>query len=373
MTHDFSTKKNSFLNNIISFNRIDFSIFLPAVILVIISLATFFSLDSTIFRQQFTFFIVSVSFYFLFLNINYRVLGFYAKYLYIIMIILLTALFIIGIEAKGAVRWIDIFGVRLQFSEIIKPFFIIVLAHFLSTNEKVTFSKFLKALLILSPIFFLTLKQPDLGNAVIYFLTTVGMLIVYGFPIRYFLALLMSIIIPFPFMFSFLHDYQKARLLTFFSPTGDPLGSSYNAIQSLISIGSGGFLGKGFGQATQSILKFLPERHTDFIFATITESLGFVGGAVIVGIFAIFLYRIYFSSRAVHDKFSHLVVMGFYFFFLVHIFLNIGMNIGIVPIVGITLPFVSYGGSSLLTSFITIGILSSITFEYKKNRALEIK
>lgn len=373
MTHDFSSKRNSFLYNIISLNRIDFSVFLPAVLLVVISLATFFSLDPTIFRQQLTFFVVSIIFYFLFLNINYKVLGFYAKYLYIGMLVLLTALFLIGIEAKGAVRWIDVFGVRLQFSEIIKPFFIIVLAHYLSINDKVTFGKFIKSLLILSPIFFLTLKQPDLGNAIIYFLTTIGILIVYGFPVRYFVALLASIIIPFPFIFNFLHDYQRARLLTFFSPTGDPLGSSYNAIQSLISIGSGGFFGKGFGQATQSILKFLPERHTDFIFATITESLGFVGGAVIVGLFGFFLYRIYFASRVVHDKFSYLVVMGFYFLFLVHIFLNIGMNIGIVPIVGITLPFISYGGSSLLTSFITIGILSSIKFEYKKNRALEIK
>jgi len=288
------------------------------------------------------------------------------------MIFLLLTLFLLGIEARGAVRWIDLFGIRVQFSEIIKPFFIIFLAQYLTTNESRSLSKFLKALALMAPFFFLILRQPDLGNAMIYFFTTILMLLVFGFPFFYFIGLAFVLILPFPVFFTFLHDYQKERILTFIDPTRDPFGSSYNVIQSLISIGSGGWFGKGFGEATQSILKFLPERHTDFIFASISESIGFVGAIFLMGLFIFLLTRIYKISRNAHEVFPNLVLMGFYFLFMTHIFLNIGMNIGIVPIVGVTLPFVSYGGSSLLTSFIMLGIISSIKFDYKKSKPLEI-
>ena len=356
-----------------SFNRFNFSLLIPSVLLVFLGLATFFSIDPSIFRQQLFFLIVSIIFYFIFLNIDYRIFVVYSKYIYVFMIALLVVLFLIGVEAKGAVRWIDLFGIRIQFSEIIKPFFIIFIANYLSKSDDRSFFKFTKVLLLLFPIFFLTLKQPDLGNALIYFATTIFVLLVYGFPLKYFLGFGISGALLVPLVFNFLHDYQKQRLLTFVNASHDPFGSSYNAIQSLISIGSGGFFGKGFGQATQSILKFLPERHTDFIFATIAESLGIVGGMLILVLFTFLLYKIYKISTTVSDSFSYLVLMGFYFLFLTHIFLNIGMNIGIVPIVGITLPFVSYGGSSLLTSFIILGIISSITFDYRKKNSLEIR
>lgn len=356
-----------------SFNRVNFSILLPAVLLVSLGLATFYSIDARIFKQQFIFLLLSLFAYFVFLNIDYRIFALRSKYLYIIMVGLLLVLFLIGIEAKGATRWIDVFGIRIQFSEVIKPFFIIFMAEFLSKNNSRSFSKFIKSLILLLPIFFLTLKQPDLGNALIYLSTTVFILFVYGFPLRYFLALGGLAAVLGPILFNFLHDYQKLRIINFINPTSDPFGSSYNAIQSLISIGSGGLTGKGFGQATQSILKFLPERHTDFIFATITESLGFLGGIVLLSIFTFLMFRIYKISQDVSDSFSHLVLMGYYFLFLTHIFFNVGMNIGLVPIVGITLPFVSYGGSSLLTNFVILGIISSVTFDFRKKNSLEIR
>lgn len=355
------------------FKRISFSLLTPVFFLILLSLATFYSIDSALFKQQIFYLFFALVAYFLFLNIDYRALGFFPTYIYIGMVLLLSLLFLIGIEAKGAVRWIEIFGLRLQFSEIIKPFYVIFLASFLSATDSKSLIKFIKALLMLLPIFVLTLKQPDLGNAIIFFSLTIFMLFMYGFPFSYFLGLAVTLLIPFPIFFQMLRGYQRTRLLSFFNAGADPSGSSYNAIQALISIGSGGFFGRGFGQATQSILRFLPERHTDFIFATISESLGFVGGLFLIALYAFLLYRIYAISRLVNDSFSYLVLMGFYFLLVTHIFFNIGMNVGILPIVGITLPFVSYGGSSLLTNFIILGIISSIKFEFKRETSIEIR
>ncbi len=355
------------------FKRVNLTLLTPSLILVFISLTTLYSIDISFFRSQAVFFAVSIVAYFLFLHVDYHLFRLSAKLSYIIMLLLLGMLFLIGIEAKGAVRWIDLFGVRIQFAEIIKPFFIIFLADFLTKDESRSLKKFLVSLILVAPIFFLILKEPDLGNAIIYFFTAVFMFMMYGFPFKYFFALFVSIIVPLPFIFNFLHEYQKSRILTFLNLTHDPFGSSYNAIQSVISVGSGGIIGKGFGQATQSILRFLPERHTDFIFATICESLGFIGGIAIISLFIYFLYNLYKIAGFTRDTFSHLVISGFYFLFFTHVFFNIGMNIGILPIVGITLPFVSYGGSSLLTSFISLGIVSSMYSDLRKKHSIEIR
>ncbi len=355
-----------------SFNRIDFSLLIPVLLLVGLSMATFFSLSPILFQEQIVFLVVSLVAYLVFLNINYRIFGIYSRQIYITMVILLILLFLIGIEVKGAVRWLEIGGLRIQFSEVMKPFTIIFFAAFLSKDDSRSFSKFIIALLLLFPIFFLTLRQPDLGNAIIYLSSIVFMLFMYGFPISYFLGLGTAILIPAPFIFNLLHDYQKQRILSFLNSSQDPFGSSYNSIQSLISIGSGGFMGKGLGSATQSILKFLPERHTDFIFATISENFGFLGAASIIILFLLIMSRIYKISRSIDDQFSYLIVIGFYFLLLTHVLFNIGMNIGILPIVGITLPFVSHGGSSLLTNFIILGILSSIGFEFSHKNTLSI-
>ena len=171
-----------------SLNRIDLTLFIPPLLLVLLGLVTFYFIDISIFRQQFFFLLFSLIAYFIFLNIDYRIFGYYSKVLYIGMICLLLVLFVIGVEAKGAVRWIDIFGIRLQFSEIIKPFFVIFFAAFLSKDESRSFSKFVKSLLLLFPLFFLTLRQPDLGNALIYFFTCLFMLLMYGFSFKIFFS-----------------------------------------------------------------------------------------------------------------------------------------------------------------------------------------
>lgn len=354
-------------------NKIDFSLLFAPLLLVFVSLATFYSIDRVIFRQQLIFFFIAIIFYFIFLNIDYRIFGYYSKQIYVLMVFFLLVILLVGTESKGAVRWIEFFGVRVQFSEIFKPFFVIFFSAFLSFGESRSFSKFLTAFLLLLPVFFLTVKQPDLGNAIIFLFTLVFMLFSYGFSFTNFLIVGVPFFASLPILFKFLHSYQKNRILTFLSISQDPLGSSYNAIQSVISVGSGGIFGKGLGQATQSVLKFLPERHTDFIFATVSESLGFIGALFLLLLYFIFLYRIFQILKNVRTGFPRLILTGYFFLFLSHIFFNIGMNIGLIPIVGITLPFISYGGSSLVTNFIILGIMSSVGFESRKGESIEIR
>ena len=177
----------------------------------------------------------------------------------------------------------------------------------------------------------------------------------------------------FPIFWKFLREYQKQRLLTFFHFNVDPLGTSYNAIQSIIAVGSGMITGRGFGQGTQSTLRFLPERHTDFIFATLSEELGFIGSLVILAAFGFLFYRIYLIYKNSDSSFSKVFSQAAFFLLLVQFFMNIGMNIGIMPIVGVSLPFMSYGGSSLLSSFIFLGFLSSMSKGVDSKEVLEIK
>lgn len=358
--------------NRFSFHRIDLTLLIPSVLLVFISLATLFSIDQTLFRHQLMFFFASLFVFFIFLNIDYNFFTLYIRPIYFLSLLGLLLVLFFGVEVNFARSWFSFFGVQLQISEVIKPFFILVIAHYLATAKVSRIFKFTGAIGLSIPILFLILRQPDLGTASMYCATLAGMLLMYGFPVRYFIASVLLLVLPLPFLFPFLQEYQRERIFTFFNTTSDPFGSSYNAIQSLISIGSGGFFGKGLGEGTQSVLRFLPERHTDFIFASISEGLGFIGGISVICLFCYLLYRIYRVYQRTEDKYAQLIVAGAFFLFLVQMFVNIGMNMGIVPIIGITLPLVSYGGSSLLTSFIILGIVSSISYEFKRHSTIEI-
>lgn len=355
-----------------AFLYIDWHLLTPVIILVILGLTTLFSINIDLFKSQLTFFIFSIFIYILFTHSHYMILKLYSLPVYILSIFFLLIILVIGIESRGAVRWIDIAGIRIQFSEIFKPFLIVSLSFFLGSRN-LSLKTFFLTFFLMFPIVFLIYKQPDLGNALIYFFVTLFTLIFYGFPLLWFFVGGLIIFLASPVIWGFLHDYQRQRVLTFINPSGDPLGTSYNAIQSIIAVGSGKFLGKGLGEGTQSVLRFLPERHTDFIFATLTEELGFLGALVLLGCFAYLLYRIYLILTSTDDKFYKVFCAGAFFLILVQVVFNIGMNIGILPIVGITLPFVSYGGSSILSSFILLGLLSSVSKSFKNRTVLEIK
>ena len=352
---------------------IDWFLVLPVVILIAISLVTLISLNFSFFQSQLIFFIVGIFAFFFFSQTNYKILGIYSKPIYIISLILLLLVLFLGIESRGAIRWIEILGFRFQFSEILKPFLAVSFASFLIEKKRYNLNSFLNIFLFLFPIALLIFLQPDLGDALIYVGVVLAVVIYLGFSIKYFVALFAPLFVVMPLIWSILHDYQKQRVLTFLDPGKDPLGTSYNVIQSVIAVGSGMLMGKGLGQGTQSGLRFLPERHTDFIFATISEQLGFIGAIIILICFGFILYKIYQIFLNTNDKFCKTFSVIVFFSFLIQIFVNVGMNMGIIPIVGVTLPFVSYGGSSLLSNFIFLGLLSSINRDSKENEVLEIR
>ncbi len=352
--------------------NIDLFLLVPSIILVIISLSALFSINIDYFKNQLIFTIVSLFAFIIFSNINYKIIQVYKVPIYIGSIILLFIVLFLGIESRGSVRWVDIFGVRIQFSEILKPFLAVSFTAYLINKKQYNLKTLLYTLLYLIPVVFLIFMQPDLGNALLYLGIAVLSLIFFGFPLRFFVAGFILFLGIIPVLWRFLHDYQKRRIFTFINPSSDPLGSSYNAIQAVITVGSGMLLGRGLGQGTQSGLSFLPERHTDFIFATIAEELGFLGTLAIFICFALILYRLYTIYSNSEDRFCKIFSGVAFFAFLVQFFVNVGMNIGILPIVGVTLPFVSYGGSSLLSNFILLGLSSAVAKNFKEHKVLEI-
>ena len=350
----------------------DWGLLTPVIVLVILSLTTLFSLDFTLFKSQLLFFVIGIFAFIFFSQTNCKTVNLYALPIYIISIVLLIIVLIIGVETRGSVRWLDIFGFRVQFSEILKPFLAISFSSYLSSMNNYSFRILFLAICFLLPIVFLVFLQPDLGNALIYILVAVIAFIVFGFPFRIFFAGLVLLSTLSPILWRFLHDYQKQRILTFLNPN-DPLGLSYNAIQSVIAVGSGMLLGRGLGLGTQSGLRFLPERHTDFIFATLSEELGMIGAILVIITFAFLLYKIFTIFQNQENLFCKMFSTIAFSFIFLQFFVNIGMNIGILPIVGITLPFISYGGSSLLSNFILLGILSAMNKDDSSYKVLEIK
>ncbi len=358
--------------NKVFFAHIDWNLLTPVLILSLFGLTTLFSIDKAYFFSQ-LFFIVFSLFIFLFVtNIDLKMFHYAALPIYVVALIILAFVLFLGIESHGAVRWVEFFGVRIQFSEILKPFLILAFSSYLSQSDK-SLKSFLLTLVFIFPITMLIIIQPDLGNGLIYLGVALLTLVIYGFPLLWFGLGLVGLLALMPFFWHFLHEYQKRRIITFMSPSHDPLGISYNAIQSVIAVGSGGLFGKGLGEGTQSSLRFLPERHTDFIFATLSENFGFIGMVIIFFCFGALLYRIYIIFSQTDESFYKLICICAFSLILIQFFVNTGMNMGIVPIVGVTLPFVSYGGSSIVSNFILLGMVSSISKNFTKHNTLEIR
>ncbi|HXS15313.1 MAG TPA: FtsW/RodA/SpoVE family cell cycle protein [Candidatus Saccharimonadales bacterium] len=352
--------------------RVDMQLVIPVLILISISLSTIFSINGALFRNQFLFFILCFFVFFFFANTELESWEFFAKPIYIISLIALLILLFLGLESRGAVRWFDIGGYGIQFSEIFKPFLAIGLATFLAKRGDTKASTLGLITLLLLPVVFLIYKQPDLGSALIYVMATGITLLIYGFPFVWFGGAIVCFAAAIPLLFKFLHGYQQQRVLTFLHLTNDPLGTSYNAIQAMIAVGSGMLLGKGLGLGTQSSLRFLPERHTDFIFATLSEDLGFIGAGIVIFSFGFLLYRLYIIFKETESSFEKIFIAATFSLIFIQFFVNIGMNIGILPIVGVPLPFVSYGGSSLLSNAIFLGLASGIGSRHAKKSVLEI-
>ncbi len=299
--------------------------------------------------------------------INYRFYFDAGFLLYGLSVILLIAVKLFGKEIMGAQRWFSFFGINFQPSEFSKLAIVLVLARIFSdeTDSSYPFlSKVLFPLLIVLISSFLVFKQPDLGTAAILFLLFFTMGLSSKIKKKYFVGLLIAGIILSPLAWHFLKDYQKKRIAVFINPNVDPLGTGYTIIQSKIAIGSGGFAGKGFLSGTQNQFNFLPERHTDFIFTVIAEEFGFLGGLLLIFIYFLILRVIYKKIEHIKDNFAQFLCVGIYSIFFLHVFINIGMTMGFVPVVGLPLLLLSYGGTHLIITAIFIGIFLNISRQW---------
>jgi rod shape determining protein RodA len=275
----------------------------------------------------------------------------------------LLVLFFMDVAAptvKGAQRWLSFGVIRIQPSEFAKISLILLLSKFLSRYPPLTLATFLAGWGAGLPVIFLILGQPDLGSALVYVFIMLCVIFVAGAPLKYLCGVLLLGLSALPFAWFFLRDYQKMRLLVFLDPTRDPLGAGYNALQSRIAVGSGSFWGKGFLQGLQSKLRFLPEPHTDFIFGVYAEEFGFWGTTLLLLIFGVIFMRIVAAGMKSRDMRAKVLVSGVAAWIWFQMFENIGMSMGLMPITGITLPFFSYGGSSLLAISVALGLVSSV-------------
>lgn len=305
---------------------------------------------------------------FLFAFIDYRALKSFTQILYVSMIGLLLYVLVLGRIAHGATRWINLGFFQLQPSEIAKFVIIVVLAKYLSekADKKNSLPVFLISLgYTLVPVI-LVMAQPDLGTALVLLAIWFGMVLASQIKKIYVFGFCIITGISLPLVYEFLKDYQKKRILTFLNPASDPQGAGYNVLQSTISVGSGKIFGRGLGHGPQSQLKFLPERYTDFIFAVLGEELGLAGGIILILLFLILIFRIIRISKISSDSFGSFLAVGVASWILFQVFVNIGMNIGIMPVTGIPLPLISYGGSSALAIMISFGLLQSVIMRYKK-------
>ena len=319
-------------------------------------------------QRQSMFMVVGVLLVIASLFVDYRSLKPFDWPLYGFNIFLLLAVMAFGKSLLGAQRWISIFGLQFQPSEFSKLFLIICLASFVERrlHNLTEFKDYLPIFGYIFVPFFLVMRQPDLGTSLTFIAILISVIFVTGFRYKWFAICGAGFIALMPFFWMVLKDYQKNRILTFLDPGRDPFGRGYHVIQSKMAIGSGGFWGHGWLQGTQSQLNFLPENHTDFIFSVAGEEFGFIGASIIIGLYAILIWRSVMIALNADDDFGALLATGVTGMFMFHVLVNIGMTCGIMPVTGVPLPFLSYGVSSLITNLMLVGLLLNIRFHQRR-------
>jgi len=300
----------------------------------------------------------------LILLVHYSLFSRVAYVIYFGNLLLLAAVLVVGKSSLGAKRWIGFGGFRIQPSEFMKLSLVVCMAKYFETDRTVggygLRDLVLPSLLMAIPVGLIML-QPDLGTAMIIALTFGSMMLFLRIQTKVLLAIIIAMTIALPTVYKFgLKPYQRQRIVSFIDPMSDPKGSGYNSIQSMIAVGSGEIFGKGYRKGTQSQLNFLPEHHTDFIFSVFSEEHGFLGCFILLGIYLVFLTNGLSVAYQSHDKFGVLLAFGLVAIFFWHVFVNMGMVMGLLPIVGVPLPFMSYGGSALMTSIVSVAILTNI-------------
>ena len=348
------------------FRNFDYILLVCILLLGFISLVTMYSTEGgkVLFhtKSHFIKLIVFTVMMLIFSFINIKFWFSIGYFSYFVVISLLAWTYFFGITSSGSKRWIDLYFINLQPSELMKIFIILCLAkyfHRMKLENVNSIYTILTSLIIIILPMGLVIVQPDLGTSVLIAISGIAVLWFAGINYKYFIYTILGFLILLPFIIAFLKPYQKLRVLTFLNPDRDPLGAGYQIIQSKIAVGSGGLFGKGFLKGTQSYLEFLPEKHTDFIFTLFSEEFGFVGSALLLIIYAIIIYRIVAIGASSRSYFAKIFCYSFGAAIFVYITINMSMVLGLLPIVGSPLPIMSYGGSSMLATMIGFGVVMS--------------
>ncbi len=350
--------------------RLDWRLVLPALLIALLGIIAIYSgTDPTaspfrrsLYMRQALWILLGSVAMFLVCIPHYRTFTRFVYPLYGLTVLLLLIVLVIGRTGSGAQRWLHLGAFAFQPSEFMKLILILTLARYYDDHrgEIHRLRTFLPPLLLTLLPVGLVLRQPDLGTALLLLLLAAVMTLLAGFKIRYLVAAATVGAATFPFLWPLLKGYQQKRLLVFLNPSLDPLGAGYHVAQSKIAVGSGGLTGKGWMAATQSRLNFLPENHTDFIFAVIAEQWGFIGSLILLLLYALLLSRSLELAREAPDIVAAHISAGIVATFALQILINIGMVIGITPVVGIPLPLLSYGGSAMVASLMALGLLLNI-------------
>lgn len=326
-------------------------------ILLIICTAILFSVDPRLFPVQWLYIGVGLFVLWFFSRLDFIILESFVKIMFASVVLALIATLAIGIVNKGALRWLSLGPFTLQVSEFAKPILALMSAYCLANYGRYGFILSLISALVIVLIVFI---QPDLGTAIIIFTAWFGSIFSSRVSFKAILALGIVGALLFPLGWFVLYPYQKERILSFISPH-DTQGTSYQSLQSMVAIGSGGLFGSGLGQGTQTQLRFLPARHTDFIYASIGEELGFAGMALVLASFLIILWRILKKYFEASNKFSQYAIAGIFFYLFMQTFINIAMNLGMLPVVGVPLPIISSGGSALVSTMMALGFVMALS------------
>lgn len=351
------------LSRIKSQVKVDFTIIILLIIFAVINVFIQYSAnDSTMVHliSDISYLVISFIVYLGVSHLNILSLKTIALPLYIISIILLLAVALVGIKSHGAVRWLNL-GVHLQPSELCKLSVPIMVAYYFSLKTKpFKLVYYIVGIgIILIPVLFIA-KQPDLGTAILVLFAGFFVLFFVDLPWRLIIIFILALASLTPVIWHFLHDYQKHRILTLLNPQSDPLGAGYHIIQSIIAIGGGGLSGQGYLHGTQIHLDFIPEKHTDFVLSVLAEEFGFIGVSVILILYFILIWRGLQITQKAEDLFCRALAGGITLSFMLYVLINMGMVAGIFPVVGVPLPFISYGGTATLILMIGFGILTAI-------------
>jgi rod shape determining protein RodA len=354
--------------------KLDWTILGVVAFLLSLGLIMLFSISSSggadYFTRQAVAVALGIGILFFVATLDYTHIERYSTFIYFTTLAVLIGVLLFGVTVRGTAGWLSFGFFQIQPVELAKVSLIIFLASFITKkkSELGEWTRLIVSLLLTAGIIFLVLRQPDLGSSLVLMAIWGGMMLASGLRLKQLVVLGLLATMLLGAGWATLDEYQVARIETFLNPELDPKGSGYNVLQAMVAVGSGGVTGKGLGNGSQSQLNFLPEKQTDFIFAVVVEELGLVGALLAISLYGMLLYRIKRIAETARDNFGYLVSVGVFIMILVQVTINVGMNMGLLPVTGLPAPFLSYGGSSLLSLFICLGLLQSI-YQRKKGNA----